>query len=203
VSAVLQNAPVLAPMRPEEIDAVMAIEQRAYPFPWTRANFADSLAAGYSAWTCRMEGELIGYAVMMLVLDEAHLLNHHRRAGLAARTATACSSCTTCSARRARHGAKRACSSRCGPSNAPGQALYRRLGFETIGRRRGYYPAGSGTRGCRGDGAGLCDAGARASCGRWDWRRCGGSGTSRRCRSQAHVPRRRPMPASPAAAPAG
>jgi ribosomal-protein-alanine N-acetyltransferase len=29
------------------------------------------------------------------------------------------------------------------PSNAPGQGLYQRLGFEPIGRRRGYYPAGS------------------------------------------------------------
>ncbi|MBV6474783.1 MAG: Ribosomal-protein-alanine acetyltransferase [Rhodocyclaceae bacterium] len=142
MSAVLQNAPVLAPMRPEEIDAVMAIEQRAYPFPWTRANFADSLAAGYSAWTCRMEGELIGYAVMMLVLDEAHLLNitvapdwqrhgygllvMHHLFGVA----------------RA-HGAARLFLE-VRPTNAPGQGLYRKLGFETIGRRRGYYPAGSG-----------------------------------------------------------
>lgn len=142
MSAVLQNAPVLAPMRPEEIDAVMAIEPRAYPFPWTRANFADSLAAGYSAWTCRMEGELIGYAVMMLVLDEAHLLNitvapdwqrhgygllvmHHLFA--VARG----------------HGAKRMFLE-VRPSNASGQGLYRKLGFETISRRRGYYPAGSG-----------------------------------------------------------
>jgi ribosomal-protein-alanine N-acetyltransferase len=29
------------------------------------------------------------------------------------------------------------------PSNVAGQGLYRRLGFETIGRRRGYYPAGA------------------------------------------------------------
>jgi ribosomal-protein-alanine N-acetyltransferase len=29
------------------------------------------------------------------------------------------------------------------PSNISGQGLYRRLGFETIGRRRGYYPAGA------------------------------------------------------------
>jgi ribosomal-protein-alanine N-acetyltransferase len=144
VSAVLQNAPVLAPMRPEEIDAVMAIEQRAYPFPWTRANFADSLAAGYSAWTCRIEGELIGYAVMMLVLDEAHLLNitvapdwqrhgygllvMHHLFGVA----------------RAHGAARMFLEVR--PSNAPGQGLYRKLGFETIGRRRGYYPAGRDAR---------------------------------------------------------
>eukprot|EP01042_Synura_sphagnicola_P035465 gene35465-biopygen34027 len=30
--------------------------------------------------------------------------------------------------------------------NAPAIALYRRLGFETVGRREGYYPKPDGTR---------------------------------------------------------
>jgi hypothetical protein len=42
VSAVLKSLPQLAPLQAEEIDAVLAIEDRAYPFPWSRANFADS-----------------------------------------------------------------------------------------------------------------------------------------------------------------
>ena len=142
MSAILESAPILAPMRRAEIEAVLAVEQSAYPFPWTRANFADSLSAGYSAWTCRSGGELIGYAVMMLVLDEAHLLNitvapdwqrhgygrflMHHLFGVARH-----------------HGAKRMFLE-VRPSNAPGQGLYHRLGFETIGRRRGYYPAGEG-----------------------------------------------------------
>ncbi len=138
MSAVLNCAPNFVPMQPEDIDAVLAVEQGAYPFPWTRANFTDSLASGYSAWRCSVEDALIGYAVMMLVLDEAHLLNvtvapdwqrngygmlfmHHLFS--TART----------------HGAKRMFLE-VRPSNAPGQGLYKRLGFETIGRRRGYYP---------------------------------------------------------------
>jgi ribosomal-protein-alanine N-acetyltransferase len=129
-------------MRAEEVDAVLAIERHAYPFPWSRANFADSLAAGYSAWACRLGEELVGYAVMMLVLDEAHLLNltvapERQRQGHG-----------LCILRHlfdvARgHGAKRMFLE-VRPSNVPGQELYRRLGFETIGRRRGYYPAGAG-----------------------------------------------------------
>jgi ribosomal-protein-alanine N-acetyltransferase len=134
--------PSFVPMRQEDIDAVLAVERRAYPFPWSRANFADSLAAGYSAWCCHVEGGLVGYAVMMLVLDEAHLLNitvapdwqrhgygtlvMHHLFGVA-RT----------------HGAKRMFLE-VRPSNTPGQGLYHRLGFEAIGRRRGYYPAGEG-----------------------------------------------------------
>ncbi len=142
MSAVLQSVPAMAPMQAVEIDAVLAIEQQAYPFPWSRVNFSDSLNSGYSAWTCRMEGVLVGYAVMMLVLDEAHLLNvtvapdwqrkgygllimHHLFA--VARL----------------HGARRLFLE-VRPSNASGKGLYGRLGFETIGRRRGYYPAGAG-----------------------------------------------------------
>lgn len=142
MNAVLKPELDFAPMQADEIDAVLAIERRAYPFPWTRANFADSLAAGYSAWTCRIGGERVGYAVMMLVLDEAHLLNitiapEYQRAGyglLAMHHLFAVAR---------GHGAKRMFLE-VRPSNASGQGLYRKLGFETIGRRRGYYPAGAG-----------------------------------------------------------
>src|SRR5262245_27883414 len=64
-------------MRPADVDAVMAIETRVYPFPWTRGNFIDSLAAGYSARLLRRRGEgaLLGYFVAMAGAGEMHLLN--------------------------------------------------------------------------------------------------------------------------------
>jgi ribosomal-protein-alanine N-acetyltransferase len=141
VSAVLKNVPEFTPMQANEVDAVLAVEKRAYPFPWTRANFTDSLSSGYSAWTCRIDGELVGYAVMMLVLDEAHLLNitvvpEWQRAGCG----TQIMHHLFGTARQ--HGAKRMYLE-VRPSNMAGQGLYRRLGFENIGRRRGYYPAGA------------------------------------------------------------
>ena len=37
------------PMTLVHLDEVMAIEAAAYPFPWTRGNFIDSLASGYPA----------------------------------------------------------------------------------------------------------------------------------------------------------
>ena len=37
------------PMTPDWLDAVLAIEATAYPHPWTRGNFTDSLRAGYQA----------------------------------------------------------------------------------------------------------------------------------------------------------
>lgn len=58
-----------------DIDAIMAIEVEVYPFPWSRGNFEDSLKSGYSCWVLEQEQQLIGYCVIMLVVDEAHLLN--------------------------------------------------------------------------------------------------------------------------------
>lgn len=53
----------------------MAIEPTIYPFPWSVGNFRDSLNTGYSCWVFEQNQQMIGYVVMMLALDEAHLLN--------------------------------------------------------------------------------------------------------------------------------
>lgn len=142
MSAVLKSAPTFSPMQPEDVDVVLTIEQGAYPFPWTRTHFADSLAAGYSAWCCRVDDALVTYAVMMLVLDEAHLLNvtvapDWQRRGYGMLTMQHLFAVART------HGASRMFLE-VRPSNASGKELYKRLGFETIGRRRGYYPAGEG-----------------------------------------------------------
>jgi [ribosomal protein S18]-alanine N-acetyltransferase len=85
MNAVVKPQPVpgtehFAPMLAGDLDEVMAIECAVYPFPWTRGNFLDALQAGYCAWTLRSAmgpsvGPVIAYAVVMIVLDEAHLLN--------------------------------------------------------------------------------------------------------------------------------
>ncbi len=64
-----------APMTPESLDAVMAIEQVAYAHPWTRGNFADSLRAGYHGLLLATPERLLGYYVAMKGVDEVHLLN--------------------------------------------------------------------------------------------------------------------------------
>ena len=68
-------------MQPADLDAVMAIEPVIYPYPWSRGNFSDSLAAGHSCWIAEQNRRIVGYAVLMLVLDEAHLLNISIAAG--------------------------------------------------------------------------------------------------------------------------
>lgn len=68
----------LRAMSVSDLDAIMHIEPTIYSHPWTRGNFSDSLNSGYSAWVLydnNQQNDIIGYALMMMVMDEAHLLN--------------------------------------------------------------------------------------------------------------------------------
>ena len=58
-----------------DLDWVGAREAELHAHPWSRGNFADSLASGYDAWILSCDGVPSGYAVVMNVLDEAHLLD--------------------------------------------------------------------------------------------------------------------------------
>ncbi|WP_227814869.1 ribosomal protein S18-alanine N-acetyltransferase [Nitrogeniibacter aestuarii] len=132
----------LRPMCSEDVSWVMLHEPQLYPYPWSAGNFSDSLSAGYLCRILEVDGQAAGYAVMMLILDEAHLLNisvvaeHHgkgfghlllQRMCDEAHRAGACQ-----------------CFLEVRPSNTPAVSLYERFGFTPIGRRRGYYPAPEG-----------------------------------------------------------
>lgn len=125
-----------------DLDHVAAIEQCTYPFPWTYGVFVDSLAANYRAWVARDKGLIVAYALMMVVLDEVHLLNitvapERQGQGLGKTMLT--------------HLLTDAGEAGCKfmflevrPSNTNAIEMYRRFGFVVIGERRGYYPAAEG-----------------------------------------------------------
>jgi ribosomal-protein-alanine N-acetyltransferase len=142
MSAVLEPAIELQPMAESDLPAVMAIENAIYPFPWTEGNFRDSLAAGYSCSTLVRKGELVGYAVLMLAADEAHLLNLSialpwQRQGFGGLSLQRlCELARTQGARLIYLEVR--------PSNAAGLRLYERHGFRRVGLRRAYYPAPDG-----------------------------------------------------------
>ena len=74
--AVFPGLPRLQAMQIGHLAEVMAIEVQAYPFPWSRGNFVDSIASGY--WCqclCAPDGAVLGYMIVMAGLDELHLLN--------------------------------------------------------------------------------------------------------------------------------
>jgi ribosomal-protein-alanine N-acetyltransferase len=134
------------PMRRRDLDAVAAIERSIYPFPWTRGNFADSLLAGHDAWIFELEVEespqLIGYAIVMWLPDEVHLLNLSVAAPMQGRGYGR--EMLRWLMRDAAGRGARGMLLEVRPSNAPALALYRSSGFEAIGVRRGYYPAEDG-----------------------------------------------------------
>ena len=142
MSAVLKPNYQLRPMQMDDLDAIMLIEPTVYTHPWTRGNFSDSLNSGYSAWVLKANRKIIGYALLMMVLDEAHLLNlsvakSHQKQGLGRYLLE--------------HMLQIAQNHKAAnmflevrPSNISAIALYENMGFCEMAVRRNYYPAHDG-----------------------------------------------------------
>jgi ribosomal-protein-alanine N-acetyltransferase len=75
MSALADRVPHIRALEETDLDRVMQIEDKVYTHPWTRGNFIDSLKAGYSCRVMEIDGEVIGYGVLMIAAHEAHLLN--------------------------------------------------------------------------------------------------------------------------------
>jgi ribosomal-protein-alanine N-acetyltransferase len=130
-------------MAASDVDEVVRVEREIYPFPWTHGNFLDSLRSGYSSWVLRGDdGALRAYAIVMLALEESHLLNlsvarRWQRGGLGWATLEWVAEVSR------GHGA-RTMLLEVRPSNPAALRLYERYGFQRIGVRRGDYPAHEG-----------------------------------------------------------
>jgi ribosomal-protein-alanine N-acetyltransferase len=134
-----------APMTADDLDDVLAIESDVYPFPWTRGNFLDSLYCGYQTWTLReASGALAGYFLLMLAVDEAHLLNITVRRGLHGKGLGRLQLDKVSAIARENGMASVLLEVR--PSNQHALAVYQRYGFVQIGQRKAYYPAADNTR---------------------------------------------------------
>ncbi len=138
------NAPLpeaeLRAMTDADLHAVMAIEWRAYAFPWSRGNFADSLNPRYVVQVlARPDGVVLGYFVAMPGVEEMHLLNltvdpalhglglgRHLLDAVLVAAATQGALLLWLEVR---------------PSNERAIRLYERYGFQAVAKRRNYYPA--------------------------------------------------------------
>jgi ribosomal-protein-alanine N-acetyltransferase len=136
---------IYEPMQEADIDEVLAVEQDVYPHPWSHQNFADSLKADYQAWVLRDQShELLGYFLIMAIVDEAHLLNvavarKQQGKGLGRFLLNQSVAC-------ARGLGMESMLLEVRPSNMRALEIYRRYGFNEIGRRKGYYPAANQQR---------------------------------------------------------
>jgi len=62
-------------MKNSDLDRVIEVERAGYPIPWSRAVFEDCFKEKNECWVLELEGVLYGYAIISMVMDEAHLLN--------------------------------------------------------------------------------------------------------------------------------
>jgi [ribosomal protein S18]-alanine N-acetyltransferase len=129
-------------MRRRHLPAVLRIEGKVYPRPWSAGLFLSELAqknsrAYFVARNPQLGGRVVGYAGVMILGDEGHVTNiavdpgfHRHRIGTRLMVALVEASLErkvrsmTLEVRRANVGA---------------QNMYKAFGFETVGVRRGYY----------------------------------------------------------------
>jgi len=129
-------------MHASDLDAVMQIEIVNFPFPWTAGNFKDSINSGHICLLLEIDEAVIGYAILMMVLDEAHLLN------ISVSSAWKCKGWGRhllnhmMQIGREKGGLNMFLEVR--PSNVSAITLYESIGFNEMGMRPGYYPAHNG-----------------------------------------------------------
>lgn len=130
-------------MRPADLPAVEAIDRLSFRVPWPPGAFARELSQGSSVlWVAEAigeggESEVVGMLALWPVLDEAHIATvavhpQHRGRGVGKMLlATAVDFART-------QGFKTV-TLEVRVSNLRAQRLYRRFGFQVVGRRYGYY----------------------------------------------------------------
>jgi len=129
----------LRPMLFADLGTIMNIERRAYPFPWTAGTFRDCLCAGYLARVLELTSQPVGYGLISVAANEAHVLNlsidpHFQSRGYGRYLLRALLSLAQ------DHDAQRVFLE-VRPSNQFARALYESEGFNEIGVRKRYYPA--------------------------------------------------------------
>jgi ribosomal-protein-alanine N-acetyltransferase len=143
MSAILKEPALdFRPMRDDDLSQVLEIERQSYPYPWTQLIFSDCLHAGYSCWVCGRHGVVEAYGILSVAAGESHLLNicvrpESRQQGAGRKMLRHLISIAR------RHEAE-VVFLEVRPSNTSARALYEDEGFNELGSRRDYYPAGKG-----------------------------------------------------------
>ncbi len=129
----------LEPMRMEDLPRVLAIEHQSFRTPWPRDAYTHELKENRLAayLVARTADEIVGYAGMWVILDEAHVttlavdpvyrgqhIGERLLLGLIDAGLARGARWMTLEVRR---------------SNETAQALYKKYGFREIGVRKGYY----------------------------------------------------------------
>lgn len=126
----------------EDLDVVMLNEEAAYPIPWSRAIFEQSMDSKNHCIVMLYDGSVAGHAVVSSVVDEFHLLNlcvnpEVQGKGLGRNMLAHL-------IRKARADDLALFFLEVRVSNKVAIELYRSEGFNEVGLRPNYYPAAEG-----------------------------------------------------------
>lgn len=136
-----QGAPRLWGMRTEDVAAVVAVEQAAFPDEWPATAFERELTKNSMARYVVLgdgEGSVAGFGGLWLMVDAAHIVSvgvapEWRRRGYGRAIVHALVEVAIV------HGMVEA-TLEVRESNEAARALYRAYGFYEVGRRKRYYP---------------------------------------------------------------
>ncbi len=138
-NALLQEKAWIREMLSCDLNRVIMIEREIFLFPWSVGNFADSINAGYFCRVLEQTDAFLGYGVMMMGPDEAHILT----IGIAAEWQNKGwgSKLLQHFIQFARQQRVKSILLDVRESNQGAAHLYKQIGFRQIAIRKGYYPA--------------------------------------------------------------
>jgi ribosomal-protein-alanine N-acetyltransferase len=121
-----------------DINGVVEIESRSFSLPWSAAMFNEELNNPIAYYIVAViEQKVVGYAGMWLIIDEAHITNiavdpDYRRRNIA-------STMMRLLIEKAYEMSLKSMTLEARTGNFQAIELYKRFGFKTEGRRKGYY----------------------------------------------------------------
>jgi len=130
---------IITPMRMEDLDEVLWVEQSSFRDPWTRTLFEEEFKNPDLSHflIARCEEHVVGYMGFWLIQEEAHITNlavhpafRRRKIGEQLLRAAMHMACSL--------GAERA-TLEVRASNEPAKQLYEKFGFQLVAVRRHYY----------------------------------------------------------------
>jgi [ribosomal protein S18]-alanine N-acetyltransferase len=131
--------PSISPMRPADLDEVVAIERASFGMPWSRGAFLYEIEQNRVArcWVLRDGDTVVAYLCLWEIGDELHVTNiavhpSLRRRGLARQLLSAI-------LEDGRTRRLRSVTLEVRPTNDEARTLYESFGFRVVGRRKGYY----------------------------------------------------------------
>jgi ribosomal-protein-alanine N-acetyltransferase len=128
-------------MTASDLPAVLEIERKNYQFPWGEDIFKDCFKAHYDLRVCEEMDKILGYCIVSMAVGEVHILNisvdpAEQNQGIGRKMLEYVIEYS--------RGKAQTVFLEVRPSNTGAISLYKKIGFNEIGIRKGYYPAENG-----------------------------------------------------------